>query len=62
MKLLFALILFVAVHQTYGQRKLTLCGEEANRDAEEVVKKILTFGDSGRRFPEKVEELPKYCR
>jgi len=37
------------------------CDKNVMKRIDELVAKLTTYGNSGRKFPEKAEEVPKYC-
>jgi len=38
------------------------CNKNSYKKVDETISKVLTFGNSGRKFPESLTDVPKYCR
>lgn len=53
------LLVVLGLSLTSGQLP---CGPASDRRIDEITAKLLTIGNSGRKFPENKEQLPKYCK
>ena len=38
------------------------CNKNTLKRVDELLAKVTTYGNSGRKFPENTEQLPKYCK
>ena len=56
--LLLVFIMLTMSGMSSGQQ----CDAKHFREFDNNVAKLLTIGNSGRKFPENVDQLPKYCK
>ena len=38
------------------------CDKNTLKRIDDLVNRLTTYGNSGRKFPETAEEIPKYCK
>ena len=38
------------------------CGDNTVKRIDDLVSRLTTYGNSGRKFPESADQIPKYCK
>lgn len=44
-----------------GTQQQIKCNKKTYKDVDAMIARMLTFGNSGRKFPEEAKEVNKYC-
>jgi len=57
LSLLFVLI--ICFTSVFGQK--ISCNKNTDKQIDGLLAKVITFGDSGRKFPESQSEIPAFC-
>jgi len=58
----FAFILILSRNSLIKAQNLYSCDHGTYRRIDELTAKLITFGNSGRKFPQSKRDVPKYCK
>lgn len=59
--LFFILITFIKC-QTVKTNVTRPCNRQSGEQVDEIISKIITIGNTGRKFPESREQIPGFCK
>jgi hypothetical protein len=61
MKNLLIFLLFSCLIALVFSQKIR-CNKNTDKQIDALLAKVITFGDSGRKFPESQTEIPPFCK